>query len=126
MFTPLAFPDLPDAACLQYDPETFFPTSGETTKQAGAKRICGTCTVRDDCLEFALTAMANGEVIHGTWGGKSPTERAKLITKRNASVKVCRNGHVKTPDSTTPNGSCRACAQAAWRRHYDRNKGSVA
>lgn len=126
MFTPLAFPDLPDAACVQYDPETFFPTSGETTKQADAKRICGTCTVRDDCLEFALTAMANGEIIHGTWGGKSPTERAKLVTKRKAGVKVCRNGHVKTDENTTRRGSCRLCQRASERRHYDRNKGSAA
>ena len=124
MFTPLVFPDWPDAACLQYDPETFFPTSGETTKQAAAKRICGTCAVRDDCLEFALTAMANGEIIHGTWGGKSPTERAKLVTKHNPSVKVCRNGHVKTDENTAR--SCRLCQRASERRHYERTKGSAA
>ncbi|MPZ89723.1 MAG: WhiB family transcriptional regulator [Nitriliruptorales bacterium] len=60
------------AACLQADPETFFPEKGGSTREA--KRICMQCTVREECLEYAL---ANDERF-GIWGGLSERERRKL------------------------------------------------
>ena len=53
------------AACRGHDPAIFFPDRGET--QAEAKRICMSCPVRVDCLEWAL---ANHERF-GIWGGES-------------------------------------------------------
>ena len=40
----------------------------------GAKKVCLTCDVRDDCLEYALM---NDERF-GIWGGLSERERRKL------------------------------------------------
>ena len=47
---------LDQAACRDLDPERFFPESGEQTKAAEAKAICGSCQVRDQCLELAVNA----------------------------------------------------------------------
>ena len=40
------------ALCAQTDPEAFFPEKGGSTREA--KRICQACSVRDECLEYAL------------------------------------------------------------------------
>ena len=64
------------ALCAQTDPEAFFPEKGGSTREA--KRVCATCEVREECLEYAL---ANDERF-GIWGGMSERERRKL--KRRA------------------------------------------
>ena len=56
----------------QTDPEAFFPEKGGSTRDA--KRICASCEVRSQCLEYAL---ANDERF-GIWGGLSERERRKL------------------------------------------------
>lgn len=61
-----------DALCAQTDPEAFFPEKGGSTRDA--KRICGSCDVRGECLEYALS---NDERF-GIWGGLSERERRKL------------------------------------------------
>jgi WhiB family transcriptional regulator, redox-sensing transcriptional regulator len=60
------------ALCAQTDPESFFPEKGGSTREA--KRICISCEVKDDCLEYAL---ANDERF-GIWGGLSERERRRL------------------------------------------------
>ena len=65
------------ALCAQTDPEAFFPEKGGSTREA--KRICTTCPVRDECLEYAL---GNDERF-GIWGGLSERERRRL--KRRVS-----------------------------------------
>jgi WhiB family redox-sensing transcriptional regulator len=64
------------ALCAQTDPEAFFPEKGGSTREA--KRVCASCDVRAECLEYAL---ANDERF-GIWGGLSERERRKL--KRRA------------------------------------------
>ena len=61
-----------DALCAQTDPEAFFPEKGGSTRDA--KRICTTCDVRDQCLEYAL----QNDERFGIWGGLSERERRKL------------------------------------------------
>lgn len=61
-----------DALCAQTDPEAFFPEKGGSTRDA--KRICETCEVRAQCLEFAL----EHDERFGIWGGLSERERRKL------------------------------------------------
>lgn len=60
------------ALCAQTDPEAFFPEKGGSTREA--KSVCQSCTVRAECLEYAL--------IHderfGIWGGLSERERRRL------------------------------------------------
>lgn len=65
-----------EALCAQTDPEAFFPEKGGSTREA--KRVCQGCTVKTQCLEYAL---AHDERF-GIWGGLSERERRKL--KREA------------------------------------------
>ncbi len=64
------------ALCAQTDPEAFFPEKGGSTREA--KKVCVSCEVRAECLEYAL---AHDERF-GIWGGLSERERRKL--KRRA------------------------------------------
>ncbi len=61
-----------DALCAQTDPEAFFPEKGGSTRDA--KKICTTCEVKSECLEFAL----QNDERFGIWGGLSERERRKL------------------------------------------------
>lgn len=60
------------ALCAQTDPEAFFPEKGGSTREA--KKVCTSCEVRAECLEYAL---ANDERF-GIWGGLSERERRKI------------------------------------------------
>lgn len=61
-----------DSLCAQTDPEAFFPEKGGSTREA--KKICSSCEVRSDCLEYAL----ENDERFGIWGGLSERERRKL------------------------------------------------
>jgi WhiB family redox-sensing transcriptional regulator len=61
-----------EARCLNADPDVFFPEKGGSTREA--KRICGECPVRVECLEWAL----ENDERFGIWGGMSERERRKL------------------------------------------------
>ena len=61
-----------DSLCAQTDPEAFFPEKGGSTRDA--KKICTSCEVRSQCLEYAL----NNDERFGIWGGLSERERRKL------------------------------------------------
>jgi WhiB family transcriptional regulator, redox-sensing transcriptional regulator len=64
------------ALCAQTDPEAFFPEKGGSTREA--KRVCRSCDVRTECLEYAL----QHDERFGIWGGLSERERRRL--KREA------------------------------------------
>ena len=70
----------PEAACRGLDPELFFSSDDIVNRQerlereAEAKAVCTRCTVRKDCLSYALDA---GER-YGIWGGLNPQERRAL------------------------------------------------
>lgn len=66
-----------DALCAQTDPEAFFPEKGGSTREA--KAVCESCTVRAECLEYALSHDER----FGIWGGLSERERRRL---RRAAV----------------------------------------
>ncbi len=61
-----------DALCRQTDPEVFFPEAGGRVEPA--KRVCRSCEVRTQCLDYA---MAHHERF-GVWGGRSERERRRL------------------------------------------------
>tara|TARA_R110001606_G_scaffold317154_1_gene463940 strand:- start:5564 stop:5860 length:297 start_codon:yes stop_codon:yes gene_type:complete len=65
-----------EALCAQTDPEVFYPEGNTTTKQA--KAICKICTVSSECLEYALKRKED----YGIWGGKTATERLKMLPQR--------------------------------------------
>lgn len=60
-----------EAACQGADLSQFFPKGGRVGQTAVA--FCSGCTVRQECLDFAL---ANEEV--GVWGGTSLDERQRM------------------------------------------------
>lgn len=67
------------------DPEVFFPSrDGESAgKTEEARRICGDCPVRRDCLASSLAEEA-GTVLEEIWGiraGLKPSERYDLIER---------------------------------------------
>ena len=64
------------ALCAQTDPEAFFPAKGGSTREA--KKVCRSCDVRAECLEYAL----ENDERFGIWGGMSERERRRL--KREA------------------------------------------
>jgi WhiB family transcriptional regulator, redox-sensing transcriptional regulator len=64
------------ALCAQTDPEAFFPEKGGSTREA--KRVCRSCEVRAECLDYAL----ENDERFGIWGGLSERERRRL--KRQA------------------------------------------
>jgi WhiB family redox-sensing transcriptional regulator len=64
------------ALCAQTDPEAFFPEKGGSTREA--KKVCRSCDVRTECLEYAL----EHDERFGIWGGLSERERRRL--KRGA------------------------------------------
>jgi WhiB family redox-sensing transcriptional regulator len=64
------------SACLNTDPDVFFPVAVGTaaSKQISrALRICQGCSVRQQCLDFAIRS---GEK-DGIWGGTTPEERIR-------------------------------------------------
>lgn len=66
-----------DAACLDADPDLFFPvgTTGPAQDQVDeAKRTCLACPVRERCLAWALELDAAS----GIWGGTTEDERRAL------------------------------------------------
>ncbi|GAA3361756.1 MULTISPECIES: WhiB family transcriptional regulator [Saccharopolyspora] len=67
------------ALCAQSDPDAFFPEKGQSGKMA--KRICGSCEVREECLRYAL---GNAD-LSGIWGGLSESERRELRVAARAA-----------------------------------------
>ncbi|MCL1839096.1 MAG: WhiB family transcriptional regulator [Propionibacteriaceae bacterium] len=58
--------------CAETDPEAFFPEKGGSTREA--KRVCSSCEVSSECLDYALLHDER----FGIWGGLSERERRKL------------------------------------------------
>lgn len=95
------------ANCIGVDPDIMFPDKGPGSANE-ARAVCAGCTVREACLDYALT---HGER-HGVWGGLTPKERRPLrrryIAERGHEITI--NGH------TTQGHGTRACYQRGCRR----------
>lgn len=57
------------ANCAGTDTDLFYPDRHETDWRA--KQLCGHCTVRHECLQYALDTDERW----GIWGGLNETER---------------------------------------------------
>jgi len=74
------------AACRGPQARTFFPpASGErrherAAREELAKAICGTCSVRSACLNYAVEIRER----HGVWGGVSESERRQMFKTADA------------------------------------------
>ena len=72
------------AACLDEDPELFFPignTGPALLQIEEAKAVCRRCEVVDTCLKWALETGQDA----GVWGGLSEDER-RALKRRNARL----------------------------------------
>jgi WhiB family redox-sensing transcriptional regulator len=78
----LSWQDL--ANCRGADADLFFPERGASTR--AAKGICKECSVREDCLEFAIVS---GEKF-GIWGGLSERERRRIRRQRAVAARQRR------------------------------------
>lgn len=69
-----------EANCANTDSEAFFATEG-TSAYPSLKliqRICGSCTVVDQCLDYALK-----NEVSGYWGNTTDFQRKKLRLQLN-------------------------------------------
>jgi WhiB family redox-sensing transcriptional regulator len=62
--------------CRNYPAAAFFPSDGVGVD--AARKICDTCKVKAECLEYALVARID----HGVWGGCSERERRRILKRR--------------------------------------------
>jgi WhiB family redox-sensing transcriptional regulator len=68
------------AACRGLDPEIFYPAEDEAAETA--KEVCGSCAVRQTCLEHALSVREK----EGIWGGATERERRRIIRQRRRTA----------------------------------------
>jgi WhiB family redox-sensing transcriptional regulator len=66
-----------EAACIDTPRSMFFPD--DANSYGPARRLCGRCVVRDECLSDALGV---GDVQFGMRGGMDPDERKSLLRTR--------------------------------------------
>ncbi|MFD4263966.1 WhiB family transcriptional regulator [Streptomyces sp. NPDC058534] len=96
------------AACKGMDLESFF--SEAEWNVADAKRICGPCPVREQCLTEGMHAEHAGSR-YGIYGGLTPQERTELAGER---PKTGRPAGKRSPRAhLSPCGT-----DAAYRRHH--------
>jgi WhiB family redox-sensing transcriptional regulator len=73
------------AACLNEDPELFFPignTGPALLQIEEAKAVCRRCEVIEDCPSWAMESGKDD----GVWGGLSDDER-RALKRRNARAR---------------------------------------
>jgi WhiB family redox-sensing transcriptional regulator len=72
------------AACRGPQSAVFFPPAHFERKdekegrEAQAKAICATCSVRQPCLDYAIRIREP----HGIWGGLNELERKQVLARR--------------------------------------------
>lgn len=71
-----------DGKCREYPSEVFFPHDGVGVVKT--QRICNSCAVKQQCLEFAL----DNNIDHGIWGGTSERERRRLRRTRRSDLGI--------------------------------------
>ena len=92
------------AACLDEDPELFFPignTGPALLQIEEAKAVCRRCEVVDTCLKWAIETGQDA----GVWGALSEDER-RALKRRNARARRagCPSAAVTPPQPPQPRG----------------------
>ena len=69
-----------NALCRQVDYELFFPEGGGGS--VTARKVCGRCEVKTECLSYALEFPS----MIGIWGGTTAKQRQKLKQRTAANI----------------------------------------
>ena len=105
-----------EAACAEHDGALWFPERGGFT--AEAKRICATCPVQAECLEYAETNI----IKFGVWGGLSERQRRM---RRKGAERFCGECGAATPSRA--HKWCPECSETKrQKRKDDRHRVRVA
>jgi hypothetical protein len=64
------------ANCIGSDTESFFGETRGATYSPEVKKICNSCTVQNDCLNFAVKYR-----VQGYWAGTTEQQRRRLKRK---------------------------------------------
>jgi WhiB family redox-sensing transcriptional regulator len=72
--------------CREEPPSRFFPSDGVGVD--AARRICASCPVKAECLEYALVHRID----HGVWGGTSERERRRILKTRRQQASYSSAG----------------------------------
>jgi WhiB family transcriptional regulator, redox-sensing transcriptional regulator len=81
------------AACLEENPELFFPIGSAPPaleQEATAKTVCAGCGVRTECLAWALDTNQDA----GVWGGLGEEERREIRRARRRREREARESAV--------------------------------
>lgn len=117
------------AACRDQPHDWWFPEDRVGINEQRAKDICGTCPVRSECLEFALTTGQQ----YGIWGGLTEKQRRDQRKYRVIYCAVCGRRFPWLPSENAKyarapvycSGACRGAARReTQRRSYARAKAS--
>jgi WhiB family transcriptional regulator, redox-sensing transcriptional regulator len=60
-----------------FPPSHFEKKDEKERRELSAKAICSQCSVRADCLDFAITIREP----HGIWGGLNESERRVVLAR---------------------------------------------
>ena len=103
--------DLPDfegrQACLQVDPELFFPSQAgqEQYRAREVADLCGGCPVAEACLEYALAHS-----VEGIWAGTTTAQRRRL--RRRAQVPNAQQQRLQAARRTVTHLHRKGCTPA--------------
>ena len=66
-------------AVVFFPPPQFERKEEKRERELRAKAICSECSVKNDCLQYAIEIREQ----HGIWGGLNEAERKQLLASRN-------------------------------------------
>lgn len=69
-------------ACSGLDTAVFYPASEIDEDAEEAKAVCAMCTVRQQCLDYALENREH----EGVWGGATERERRRILRQRRKTA----------------------------------------
>lgn len=66
-----------EAACLEGDPDMWFPAPSDEATIEAAQTVCRACPVITICLDYAIPQPG----LEGIWGGLTPDQRQQVRTR---------------------------------------------
>jgi WhiB family redox-sensing transcriptional regulator len=109
-----------EANCKGLDPEMFFPKRDDPLSvMQGALTVCGSCTVKEHCLSWAVQHNERD----GVWGNTTGRQRRKMRSELVDQGVVCRcvacdKEFMGNPHALLCSEECRTERRRETRRRY--------